>query len=140
MPFEKLRSLYDSVGWRAYTEGPAASQLCQAIQNSTYVVSAWIGDRLVGLARGLSDDVSIFYLQDILVYPDYQGRGIGKALLKDCLNRFRHVRMKVLLTDDRPEQLRFYESMGFTNTRNLAETVLNTFVLHEQVHEKDRNQ
>ena len=32
------------------------------------------------------------------------------------------VRQKVLLTDDRPEQLRFYERLGFANTRTLRQT------------------
>lgn len=128
IPSQKLIELYQSVGWTAYTDGPMASRLPEAIRNSTYMVSAWDGDMLVGLARVLSDEVAIFYLQDLLVHPDHQGQGIGKALLQDCLDRFRHVRMKILLTDDRPEQLRFYETMGFVNTRDLTEAVLNTFV------------
>ena len=92
----QLIKLYNSVGWTAYTKDPVERLLLKAIQNSTYVVSAWDGRKLVGLARGLSDDVSIFYLQDILIHPDYQKHGIGTTLLKECLERFQHVRMKVL--------------------------------------------
>ena len=53
--------------------------------------------------------------------------------MKMVLERYTHVRQKVLLTDDRPEQLRFYESLGFTNTRTLTMTPLNAFVLINDV-------
>jgi ribosomal protein S18 acetylase RimI-like enzyme len=128
LPLDQLLTLYNSVGWAAYTNDQGRPKLQDAIHNSTYVVSAWDGDKLVGLARGLSDDVSIFYLQDILVHPDFQKQGIGKQLLNNCLERFQHVRMKVLLTDDREEQLRFYESLGYVNTKDLSKNKLTTFV------------
>jgi N-acetylglutamate synthase-like GNAT family acetyltransferase len=129
LPFNAVIALYRAVGWKGYTEEPVRSKLLQAIQNSSYTVTAWDGDRLIGLARCITDDVSIFYLQDILVHPTYQRRGIGKTLLQDCLERFQHVRMKVLLTDDRQEQLRFYESLGFINSKHLEGNPLNTFIM-----------
>ena len=49
------------------------------------------------------------------------------------LERDSHVRQKVLLTDDRPEQLRFCASLGFANTRTLAETPLNADALINDV-------
>jgi len=124
----QLLKLYNSVGWTAYTKDPVGQQLLKAIQNSTYVVSSWDGSNLVGLARGLSDDVSIFYLQDILVHPDYQEQGIGTTLLKDCLDRFQHVRMKVLLTDNEEAQIKFYESLGYKNSKNIESFDINTFI------------
>lgn len=123
---EELRQLYAAVGWSAYTADVPA--LARAVDNSTYVVSARAGNELVGLARVLSDDVSIFYLQDILVRPDFQHRGLGSSLLAACLERFDHVRQKVLLTDDQPSQHRFYESMGFADTRKLEVGGLHCFV------------
>ena len=122
----ELMELYDGVGWGAYTKDPAA--LATAVANSTYVVEARVGGALVGLARGLSDDSAVFYLQDILVLPEWQRRGIGTALLERCLARFRHVRQKVLLTDDLPSQHRFYEGLGFRNTRSIIDPELHAFV------------
>ena len=124
-----LVALYRVLGWTNYSEDPEGLE--RAFANSSHVVAAWSGDLLVGLARCVSDDVSIAYLQDILVLPDYQGRGIGKALLTDCLERYSHVRQKVLLTDDRPEQIAFYKKLGFHNTRDLECTPLNVFVIIE---------
>jgi ribosomal protein S18 acetylase RimI-like enzyme len=133
LPFEQLLALYDSVNWAAYTNEQNRNKLETAVRNSTYVVSAWTDGELIGFARGMSDDVSIFYLQDILVRPDFQGKGIGRMLLNNCLERFSHVRTKMLLTDDEEKQLKFYESLGFKNTRHLQKIVMNAFVQMEGI-------
>jgi len=125
---EQLVTLYNSVGWVAYTNEQERPKLLLALQNSTYVVSAWRGDQLIGLARGLSDEVSIFYLQDILVHPNFQQQGVGRQLLSNCLDRFEHVRMKVLLTENEEKQIRFYEAMDYKNTKDLEKSPLNAFV------------
>lgn len=109
----EILSLYSSVGWTAYTKNPDV--LFQAIQNSSFVVSAWSEDgKLVGLARTVSDDATICYLQDILVHPELQRAGVGRALFEQVMERYQHVRQTVLITDDEPQQRAFYESMGLT--------------------------
>jgi len=128
IPAEQLEALYRSVEWRAYTREDQRPHLSRAYENSDYVVSAWNEEQLIGLARCLSDDVSIFYLQDILVHPDWQKQGIGTKLLRECLVRYGHVRSKVLLTGAESHLARFYESFGFKNTKNLNRTKLNAFV------------
>jgi len=128
IPYDKLVRLYDSVGWKAYTASQRRPDLPRALQHSSFVVSAWDGEELVGLARGLSDDVSVFYLQDVLVLPGYQSRGIGTRLVHACLERYAHVRMCVLLADDEERSSAFYDSLGFTRTDELVETPLKTFI------------
>jgi GNAT superfamily N-acetyltransferase len=127
----ELVSLYTSVGWTAYSENP--HRLAAAVRNSTYVATAWEGERLIGLVRAVSDDVSIAFLQDLLVRPEHQGRGVGRMLMQAFLERFEHVRQKALLTDEVPAQLRFYEKAGFWNTSHLRKTRLNCFVRYEGV-------
>ena len=128
LPLDQLVDLYNSVDWLAYTTEEQRPKLQEAIRNSTYVVTMWSGEKMVGLARCISDDVSICYIQDILIHPDYQRHGIGRKLLLNCLERFAHVRMQVLLTDDEERQLKFYESLGYKNTKDLKKMPLNAFV------------
>ncbi len=122
----ELVALYGAVGWSAYTADPES--LAAAIARSTYVVTARHDGELVGLARGLSDDVAIFYLQDILVLPEWQQQGVGRALLSACLERFAHVRQKVLLTDGEERQHRFYESVGYRDICAITTADLHAFV------------
>ncbi len=128
-PEEQLLQLYNAHQWYAYTKHP--EQLHTALLNSTYVVSAWADELLVGLARAISDDVSIFYLQDILVLPDYEGKGIGQSLLKHCLERFAHVRQKVLMTDNDARVLQFYKQQLFRNVKEMEQ--INVFIRLENL-------
>jgi len=123
---EAVVALYDSVGWALYTRDTAA--LRRAIVGSLWVATAWSGEALVGLVRVVGDDVSIAYIQDILVHPAAQRRGVGRRLLEAALARFAHVRQKVLITEDEPRQHAFYEALGLTDTRKLDRGTVRTFV------------
>jgi len=128
LPFDQTIELHLSVGWLEKTTMEEKKKLQEAVQNSTYVVTAWSGEKMIGLARCLSDDVTIFYLQSILVAPEYQRQGIGRKLLLNCLARFEHVRNKVLLTDGKEGLGRLYESLGYKNTRDLKKVQIDTYV------------
>lgn len=105
--------LYTAVGWSAYTSDPEGLQ--RALRRSHRVVAAWDKDkRLVGLARSISDKATICYVQDILVHPDVQRMGVGKALVERLLSEYPDIRQTVLMTDGSPEQKAFYAALGFT--------------------------
>lgn len=123
---DEILRLYNSVNWTAYTKDP--ENLIKAMKNSTFVVVCIENDKLIGLARSLSDDNAIHYLQDILVDPEFQHRGIGRELLSRCIKRFEHVRSHVLLTDDDEKQKLFYESVGYSCIKSLKKTILNCYV------------
>lgn len=76
---EDLRRLFLSVGWES---GRYLKRLVTAMRNSTHVISAWDGDRLIGLVRALDDGATIAFLHYVLVDPKYQGRHIGDELMK----------------------------------------------------------
>ena len=107
----ELFELYRSVGWTAYTQDLVS--LHSSVLSSAHVVSARRGGELIGLARVISDFGAIVYLQDVLVRPDHQRRGVGRQLVTRALTPFKGVRQKVLLTDTGPGQKHFYESLGF---------------------------
>ena len=118
--------LYGSVGWSAYTRNPEV--LLRAIRNSSFVVTArGASGELMGLARTISDDATVCYLQDILVNPAFQGAGAGRALLEAVKTRYGHVRQTVLLTDNEPGQRAFYQSLGFTEGSDFRPEPLRVF-------------
>lgn len=107
---EVLR-LYASVGWTAYTDHPEA--LRQGFENSMLTLAAYEGEQLLGLIRTVGDGHTIVFVQDILVFPEYQRKGIGTALLQAILDRYSHVRQIELATDNTLKTIAFYKSMGF---------------------------
>ncbi|TJY71465.1 GNAT family N-acetyltransferase [Arthrobacter sp. CAU 1506] len=111
LDLQQVLALYGAVGWTIYTSSPET--VSTALSGSAAIAVARAGTELVGLARVISDGASICYLQDVLVHPDFQRRGIGRRLVESVLQPFSHVRQKVLLTDDEAGQKAFYESLGY---------------------------
>ncbi|WP_238316023.1 GNAT family N-acetyltransferase [Nosocomiicoccus massiliensis] len=108
---EQLEQLYNDAEWYAYTND--LDLLQQAIEQSLYVLTAWEGDKLVGLIRVVGDGLTIIYIQDILVLKEYQNQGIATEMLQHVLTKYDNVRQKVLLTDEAPDVRHFYEKNGF---------------------------
>ena len=61
----------------------------------------------------VGDGHTIVFIQDILVFPDCQRKGIGTALIKAVLERYKDVRQIELATDNTPKTVAFYKAMGF---------------------------
>lgn len=66
-------------------------------------------------------------IQDIFVRPAFQKEGVGRALLSRVLDRYRHVRQTVLITDNEPKQRSFYENVGFTEGRDFVPDPIRVF-------------
>jgi N-acetylglutamate synthase-like GNAT family acetyltransferase len=97
------------------------SDLETAIQHSEPVVTAWDGERLIGFARATSDRVYRAVLWDVVIHPEYRGRGLGRTLVKTLLAHpsVQGVERVYLMTSS---QQGFYERLGFTE--NLTTTMV----------------
>ena len=109
---EEIMNLHERVGWKNYVDNP--EMLENAYKNSLKIMGAYEKERLLGIIRTVGDGCSIVYIQDILVLPEYQRQGIGKALLNEILEIYTNVYQKVLLTDNTERTISFYKSLGFT--------------------------
>ncbi len=114
----EILDLYASVGWTAYTDDPAA--LRNGFANSLLTLAAYEEATLAGLIRAVGDGHTVVFVQDILVRPQFQRRGIGSALLQAVLNQYANVRQIELATDDTPKTTAFYRSMGFQELTELG--------------------
>ena len=107
----EILPLYESVGWTAYTDQPEV--LRKGFERSMLTLAAYEEDQLLGIIRTVGDGYTVVFVQDILVFPEYQRKGIGSALLQAILDRYSHVRQIELATDNTPKTIAFYKSMGF---------------------------
>ena len=108
---DEITGLYQAVGWTNYTA--RAGMLREAYEHSLCVLGAYLGDRLIGLLRAVGDGVSVVFIQDLLVLPEFQGQGVGKKLLHTVMDRYKTVYQMELLTDDTEKNASFYRSAGF---------------------------
>ena len=115
---DEILPLYESVGWTNYTRDP--QMLEKAYRNSLLTLGAYDGEKLVGVIRAVGDGCSIVLIQDILVLPEYQRKGIGTALMKAALGHFSHVYQIQLATDNTEKTAAFYKAMGLTPLEELG--------------------
>lgn len=67
----------EEVGWRPLLEEQAE----KALSASLYVGGAYDGEKLIGMGRIVGDGAVICYVQDLIVVPDYQKKGVGSLVL-----------------------------------------------------------
>ena len=115
---DEIRALYAAVGWTAYTEDLPALE--RGFQNSLLVLAAYEDGELIGLIRAVGDGATVVFVQDLLVAPQKQRRGVGTALLKAVLDRYSNVRQLLLTTDNTPKTIAFYKSLGFSDLSTLG--------------------
>ena len=70
----EILRLYRSVGWTAYTDHLEVLQ--KGFEKSMLTLAAYEGDQLLGIIRAVGDGHTIVFVQDILVFPEYQRKGI----------------------------------------------------------------
>ena len=87
-------------------------RMAAMLRHANLVVTAWHAQRLVGLARTLTDFVYVGYLADLAVHADYQRQGIGKGLIARTRAEMGPKSMLVLLAA--PKAVDYYPRLGFT--------------------------
>jgi predicted N-acetyltransferase YhbS len=81
------------------------------VRESARVVGLYAPDgRQAGLSRVVTDGNSIAYLADVYVHPDFRGRGLGAALVRETVTEGPHANVRWVLHTDDPK---FYEPFGF---------------------------
>lgn len=89
---------------------------------SEYVSFAYDGDRLIGVARAITDEVEEAYIQNVAVDPAYQGYGVGwqvvvrlsEEIKKNGLNPFLHTH---------PGAVGFYNRRGFRRNKTAVDYI-----------------
>lgn len=98
-----------TLGERRPIDQPAVFE--DMLRHADLLVTAWDGDRLVGVARSLTDFAYVAYLADLAVDQTYQRKGIGKALIDQTRARLQPGCSIVLLAA--PKANAYYAPLGF---------------------------
>ncbi len=111
----ELEELCDAVGW---SRRPLR-KVKKAIEHSFLVVSMWqtrgTQRRLIGFARATSDHAFNATLWDVVVHPDFQGKGLGKALMKHVIKKLRSEDISNITLFADPHVVDFYRGLGFVS-------------------------
>jgi ribosomal protein S18 acetylase RimI-like enzyme len=88
---------------------PAALQTVFA--NSRFTCFVRSGTQLIGVGRALADGFDCAYIADVAVRPDHQGRGLGKAIVRELVRRSSDHKKVILYASPGTEP--FYDKLGF---------------------------
>jgi len=86
-------------------------RMARMLSEANLVITAWDGESMVGVSRSVTDWVYCTYLSDLAVRSAYQGRGIGKELVR--LTRRATPEASVILLAA-PKAVDYYPRIGMT--------------------------
>ncbi len=110
---DEFLELIEAVGWKSYS----IEQVKNALHNTMYIVKATVDGKLAGMGRVVGDYSIVCMLSDVCVKPEFQGHGIGLAIitkLKELIENNVQVgdKMQIELTPTAGKE-GFYEKAGF---------------------------
>src|SRR4051812_23391725 len=106
---QQLADVFRASGIRRPVED--LGRMRQMIERADFTATAWDGDKLVGVARSLTDFCFACYLSDLAVDSAYQRQGIGKELVR--LTQQAIGKGTTLLLISAPEAVEYYPKIGF---------------------------
>lgn len=113
MTGEEYNELRLSVDWKPLTPGQAE----RGLDHTTFLVAARDGEKIVGMGRMLFDYGYTAYLGDVIIRPEYQGKGIGTEIvtrLKDMVMEAAEQGDKIMfILGAAKGKEAFYERFGF---------------------------
>jgi GNAT superfamily N-acetyltransferase len=120
-------AVHDYLANQSYwAEGRPREVVERLVREAQRVVGVYDGERQVGFARAFTDGVSLVYLADVYVLPEYRGCGLGVALVREMVDNGPYADLRwVLHTRDAQtlyEKFRFGKPSGRLMERMRPET------------------
>lgn len=107
----QLNNLWNAIGWSSR----CPNKWKNALSKSSFVISVWDAEKLIGLGRILEDGIMCMFY-DIAVHPDYQRQGIGKTIMNKLIDKVKnkkYVSIGLFTWEGNPANIHFYKKFGF---------------------------
>lgn len=104
----EIAKLRQSVGWNKMEE-------CYNNPNmrSYYHIACYSNDMLIGYVDSVSNGVTDAYIQDLIVHPDYQCKGIGTQLMNRIIKALKDNKIYMISVVYEESLIPFYKRFGF---------------------------
>lgn len=106
--------VFDASGIKRPTQD--LPRIARMLTNANLIISAWDGERLIGVSRALTDFSFCCYLSDLAVDAAYQKQGIGRELIRRTQSAAGPEVALILLSA--PGAMAYYPKVGFTLADN----------------------
>ena len=105
-----LSDLRESVGWNRMED-----EYSNPLMMSFYHIAVYEDDKLVGYIDSVSNGVTDAYIQDLMVHPDYQGKGLGTELMNQMIAYLKENRIYIISVVFEESLKPFYDRFGFSS-------------------------
>ena len=105
-----LSDLRESVGWNRMED-----EYNNPLMTSYYHIAVYEDGKLVGYIDSVSNGVTDAYIQDLMVHPDYQGKGLGTELMNQMIAYLKENRIYIISVVFEESLKPFYDRFGFSS-------------------------
>jgi GNAT superfamily N-acetyltransferase len=115
---EEYMAMRKIVGWSEFP----LEQAAEGLKNSFILVCFRVDGKPVAIGRAVSDRGYVVYIADVIVVPECQGKGLGRAVMntlmekiKDSMKPGYRIMISLLAAKGKEE---FYTKFGFVDRPN----------------------
>jgi len=101
----------------------------RAFEASHTTVFAYCDGRLIGVGRAISDGCYQAAVYDIAVIPEFQGKGIGKTIIKSILSRLSQCNIILYASPGKED---FYKTFGFRKMKTAMAIFVRADIMTER--------
>ena len=105
-----LSDLREAVGWNRMED-----EYNNPLMTSYYHIAVYEDDKMVGYIDSVSNGVTDAYIQDLMVHPDYQGKGLGTELMNQMITYLKENRIYMISVVYEESLKPFYDRFGFSS-------------------------
>lgn len=110
MSAKDLSDLREAVGWNRMEK-----EYANPLMTSYYHIAVYEKDEMVGYIDCVSNGVTDAYIQDLMVRPDYQGKGLGTDLMNQMIMYLKEKHIYIISVVFEEGLKPFYDKFGFCN-------------------------
>ena len=112
--FQQFAQLHEESGLIKNKRGNYTKEkLYEAAKNSWYSISIYQSEQLIAFGRLISDGIYQALICDVMVHPNFQGKGLGKTVIEELITKCKESDIQSIQLFSAKGKHSFYKKLGF---------------------------
>ncbi len=115
----QFMELFLTTGWNDSYK-LSTEDLAHALKHSWYTYAPYDERKLVGFGRIICDGIVHALILDLIIQPEYQGKGLGKVILEKLVDKCKQHQVRDIQLFSAKDKAGFYKKSGFTERPEIS--------------------